>query len=98
MSQLKIDLHRRVRERMRRVIADAFTLYEIAELEDKDCGEALCETLMRECAILMAASEMSAELAGTWLAVLIKRERGQLNESEVLSIMHRARVRDARGR
>lgn len=95
--QLKIDLHRRTRERLHVLIGDTFSLYEMAGLEECDAGLALCDVLMLETATMMGGSELSAEMIGAALTLLVKQVRGEISEQEAESIMYRACVSGRNG-
>ena len=92
--QLKIDLHKRTRERLRQLIRDTFDLYEMADLESSDALIALTDMLMKELTKMLAASEGSAEMLGAMLALLVRYQRREISQEEVERRLGRLGVSD----
>ena len=83
MRQLKIDLHERTRERMKRMIEDTFDLYGMAELEPTDAAMVLADVLMKETATILSQSEASAELIGATIVAMVRFQRGEISQKQL---------------
>lgn len=88
-QQLKIDLHERTLERMKRLISDTFDLYEMAELEPCDAVAALAEVLGSTTAKILSTTENSAEMLGAIITVMVRRERGEISAEDLRKFLHR---------
>jgi len=81
-SQLQIDLRNRTIERVRQVVKDTFSLFDMAGLSDEDAGMCLSEVMLIETAIVIANGGAHSDIVGITLQCLIKKYRGEINESE----------------